>query len=200
MGVLETIQIRKNTFPFRLYYSNFIGNYKCLINVDKSFERLSVAEQSVGILRRLFPGIEKQKNSYQLGNEKIYLKDEHQSKLNELLLKEYQRKDKAALLIQNTVRKYRLRNSIILNLRKFLKKMKLLCKIVKKYEKSRKQIYFLKYRQIAKQKTQAIKDKTKTKIKQEKLTKLSTILKKLSPIFQRYQRFIFFTKLKFVSQ
>lgn len=59
MGVLETIQIRKNTFPFRLYYSNFIGNYKCLINVDKSFEKLSAAEQSVGILRRLFPGIEK---------------------------------------------------------------------------------------------------------------------------------------------
>lgn len=58
MGVLETIQIRKNTFPCRISYRRFIDTFKMMVGIeDKVFGKLSLVEQSVTILKRLLPGI-----------------------------------------------------------------------------------------------------------------------------------------------
>jgi myosin heavy subunit len=67
---------------------------------------MSLPEQSIFILKKLIPGIEKVKNSYQLGNTKIYLREEHEIKLNELMLREYQKRDNSAMVIQRQVRRY----------------------------------------------------------------------------------------------
>jgi myosin heavy subunit len=61
-------------FPFRVLYKSFIQYFKVLVSVDKKFDKLSLPEQCIFILRKTIPGIDKLKNSYQLGNIKIYLR------------------------------------------------------------------------------------------------------------------------------
>ena len=129
LGILETIQIRKSAFPFRTSFQHFVDTYRELIPLDKAFNKLSAPEQCMSILKKMFPGIEKEKNSYLLGKERVYLKEEMEAKLNQLALENFQHKNKAVSKIQKQFLRYKQRGQLVKGLKKYLAKMKVLKRV-----------------------------------------------------------------------
>lgn len=147
LGVLETIQIRKSAFPFRTTFQHFVENYKDLVPFDKTFSKISAPEQCLYILRKMFPGIEKEKNSYLIGKERIYLKDDIEVKLNNFSLEYFKNKNKSATKIQNQFLRYKNRAKMIKGLKFYLRKMKVFKKVFKSQIIKIQMKYFYKYRE-----------------------------------------------------
>ena len=130
-----------------------------LVSVDKAFSKLTPAEQTIFILKRLFPGIEKEKNAYLLGKERVYLREDIEKRLNELAFKSYEVKHNATIKIQNQFLRYKQRKSIIGGLKKYLNKSRKLRKVVVQRLKSVYLKYFKRMRDQAKLATKQLKDK-----------------------------------------
>lgn len=75
LGVLETIKIRKSTFPFRKPFKQFNETYGQIVTLDPKIKKES--DKSKEILVKLFPEIDKEKNVYLIGNDRIYLSSEY---------------------------------------------------------------------------------------------------------------------------
>jgi myosin heavy subunit len=84
LGVLETIKIRKSTFPYRKPDKQFVETCSQIVNLNNSLK--TIVDKAKYIVSKLFPGIEKQPNSYLMGLERIYFNNEYETKLNEIVL------------------------------------------------------------------------------------------------------------------
>ena len=157
LGILETIQIRKSAFPFRTSFQHFVDNYRELTPFDKTFNKLSAPEQCMSILKKMFPGIEKGKNCYMLGKERVYLKEEMEAKLNQLALENFQHKSKAVSKIQKQFLRHKQRGKLVKGLKKYLARMKMLKIIFAARLARMKSRYLKKFKEQAKLATAAVK-------------------------------------------
>lgn len=71
LGVLETIKIRKSTFPYRKPFKQF--NDICCQVMVKNDKLKTDAEKAQYYLRQIFPEIDKNQNAYLVGNDRIYI-------------------------------------------------------------------------------------------------------------------------------
>lgn len=66
LGVLETIKIRKSTFPYRKPYKQFVDMLSQVMPVDPKLK--TDVDKAKSLVSQLFPGIEKDKNAFLTGN------------------------------------------------------------------------------------------------------------------------------------
>ena len=147
LGILATIQVRKNGFPFRRYYEDFYNYYKIisarqLDNLDAKEELKNVCKD---IIVQLI-GQEEAKNleeQYLFGNSKIYMKQEFNQKLEAQKVKLLEKKIKSVGVIKvaiiNMKKKAKLfsTKNNILGLQNYFRANKSRIEVQKKKEKIR---------------------------------------------------------------
>ena len=145
LGILATIQVRKNGFPMRRYFEDFCNYYKII--VSKNIENLNSKEElknlCLEIIIKLI-GEEESKNlneQYLLGNSKIYMKQTFNQLLEAQKIKLLEKKIESVAVIKVAIIKLmknvKLINSInnILGLQNYFSANKARIDIQKKKEK-----------------------------------------------------------------
>ncbi|XP_023814203.1 unconventional myosin-XV-like [Oryzias latipes] len=104
-GIMDTILIRKEGYPIRMHFGNFLSRYKALLCLKDSPP--ADGENCVTMLHKLCPV---KKGSYQVGVSKIFLKEELyyllEGKRDRVL-------DIAAMTLQQHIRTYFVRKSFV---------------------------------------------------------------------------------------
>ena len=78
LGVLETIQIRKKTYPARWIYKEFISNYGLLFpNIQGSSARNKT--------EKIMKSITKDSKNYLFGSQRVYMSQEIEEELSKKL-------------------------------------------------------------------------------------------------------------------
>lgn len=157
LGVLETIKIRKSTFPYRKPYKQFVDTLSQVVTVDKSLK--NDADRAKFIISKLFPGIEKDKQAYLTGNERIYLSSEYETKLNELMLQKFKRKQECAVKVQRQWRVYRYRKVVMIGLKKLVKALRRVRELVAKKLEGGRKLYIKNLKETAVKVGKTVKDR-----------------------------------------
>jgi myosin heavy subunit len=158
LGVLETIKIRKSTFPYRKPYKQFVETLQEVVPLDRNLK--SDIDKAKFIIFKLFPNIEKDKNAFLTGKDRLYLSSEYETKLNELMLQKYKRKQEAIVKIQRQWRVYMNRKAFQRALKKLLKLRMLVNKKLQKMIIIKKH-YVKIYREQTAKATAAVKERKK---------------------------------------
>ena len=104
LGILATIQVRKNGFPMRRYYEDFCDYYKIIIS--KNLDNIKTKDDYKNLCKEIIIeliGEEDAKNledQYLLGNNKIYMKQEFNQKLEAQKIKLLEKKIKSVEFIK----------------------------------------------------------------------------------------------------
>ena len=102
LGVLATIQVRKNGFPMRRTYEDFYENYKLILSksVDKSTADFKKICKEIIVFLLGDEEAEKLKEEYLFGNTKIYMKQIFNQKLELIKLELMKKKIYAVNIIK----------------------------------------------------------------------------------------------------
>jgi len=129
LGVLATIQVRKNGFPMRRTYEDFYENYKLVLSksVDKSTADFKQICKEIIVYLLGDKEAEKLKEEYLFGNTKIYMKQIFNQKL-ELIKLEFMKKKiyavniiKVAIVNLKKKQKFNRVSESIINIQNYLK-------------------------------------------------------------------------------
>ena len=121
LGILATIQVRKNGFPMRRHFEDFCNNFKIIIS--KNLENIKTKEEYKNLSKEIIIeliGEEEAKNleeQYLLGNSKIYMKQEFSQKLEMQKIKLLEKKIKSVEFIKVAIVKLK-KNVKIKNIKK----------------------------------------------------------------------------------
>lgn len=127
LGVLESIRIRKEGFPYRKEYANFCESHFDLLKKKKEIRDEKDPKLRAGkMLDELF---ENGRSCALFGSSKIYLKQDLAIELDKKLMALYKRKSRSALKVLKQYRRYRSRKGLLLKLEALHKKLKGFCKI-----------------------------------------------------------------------
>lgn len=117
------------------------------------------AEKAQYYLKQIFPEIEKAQNAYLVGNERIYICGEYESKLNEFMLTKFKKKQEASAKIQKQWKVFKMRKRILNALKILVTKVRKVKKLTLKKLQMLKKLYFKKFRDQAALATKAFKER-----------------------------------------
>lgn len=106
-GMMETIKIRRNGYPIRHDYHQFVGRYRVLVpSIGGPIQKINVHEAAKKICHRVLGA----NADYQLGRTKVFLKDRH-----DLFFEQeyYRLLNEKAMIIQKNVRGWLSRRSFV---------------------------------------------------------------------------------------
>lgn len=116
LGVLESIRIRKDGFPYRKEYKNFVETYKSLLKGSKVLQKLkdkeNIQKQVEWLLNNLLSE-EIARNKSLFGKTKLYLKQEVSISLDKLLMELYKEKKARAKQILSQYRRFKFRALVL---------------------------------------------------------------------------------------
>ena len=118
LGVFETIQIRKKTFPSRKTYDEFVEFYS---ELHPKAKRTSKKDYALELLRK----ITKNSKDYLLGEVRVYVTDSVENALNHKLYQLLKTKNEKAFKIQRAFKKYKFRKDVFKKLKLIVKRKKI---------------------------------------------------------------------------
>lgn len=123
LGVLESIRIRKEGFPYRKEYKNFIETYKCLLKGCHAIKKQEDVQKKVTILLNHLISEEGVKGKCLYGNTKLYLKQEISTNLDKKLMELYKEKKARAKQILAQYRRFCYKRTLLKKLENLHKKV-----------------------------------------------------------------------------
>ena len=101
LGVFETIQIRKKTFPVRKGYMEFVKEYKMIFQSIGSKEA-NMRKITEDILRE----IKCQSNEFMLGNKRVYINERIENLLNKMTYDYYKKRNEQIKKLQMVCKRF----------------------------------------------------------------------------------------------
>lgn len=157
LGVFQTIQIRKKTFPSRWLYEQFVQRFESLFPLNKGSHK----DKTMKIMSQLT----KDPKEYLLGNQRIYMNSQLESKLSKKLHEFMKKKVESGKKIWKSYKKYKFKKNILKNLKILSNRIKIWRKIATKYQI-----------QLLKKKFLAIQDYAKQKKEQQKIAQAKKLM------------------------
>ncbi len=105
LGVFETIQIRKKTFPVRKGYMEFVKEYKMMFQSIGSKEA-NMRKITEDILRE----IKCQSNEFMLGNKRVYINERIENLLNKMTYDYYKKRNEQIKKLQMVCKRFMFRS------------------------------------------------------------------------------------------
>ena len=165
LGILATIQVRKNGFPMRRYYEDFCNYYKII--VSKNTENLQTKEDYKNLSKQIIMeliGEEEAKSledQYLMGINKIYMKQAFNQKLESQKIKLLEKKIKSVAFVKVAIvkllkeaklnnaknhiislQKYFTANKSRINMQKKKEKIKTIQSMCKSHQTKKQFLYF----------------------------------------------------------